>query len=77
MEVTPAKLAQIDRAEDSLRALGYRQLRVRHHGELARVELAREEMPRALSPDALREISAASTQDFAGSPRPQGYAPAP
>lgn len=59
MEVTPAKLAQIDRAEDALRALGYRQLRVRHHGELARVELAREEMPRALSPDALREISRA------------------
>jgi uncharacterized protein len=59
MEVTPAKLAQIDRAEDALRALGYRQLRVRHHGELARVELAREEMPRALSTDALREISRA------------------
>ena len=59
MEVTPAKLAQIDRAEDALRALGYRQLRVRHHGDLARVELAREEMPRALSPDALRAISRA------------------
>jgi uncharacterized protein len=59
MEVTPAKLAQIDRAEDALRALGYRQLRVRHHGDLARVELAREEMPRALSPEALREISRA------------------
>jgi len=57
MEVTPAKLAQIDRAEDALRALGYRQLRVRHHGDLARVELAREEMARALTPDALREIS--------------------
>jgi len=57
MEVTPEKLAQIDRAEDALRALGYRQLRVRHHGDLARVELAREEMPRALAPDALREIS--------------------
>ena len=59
MEVTPEKLAQIDRAEDALRALGYRQLRVRHHGDLARVELAREEMPRALDPDALREISRA------------------
>jgi uncharacterized protein len=57
MEVTPAKLAQIDRAEDALRALGYRQLRVRHHGDLARVELARDEMPRALTPEALREIS--------------------
>ena len=59
MEVTPEKLAQIDRAEDALRALGYRQLRVRHHGDLARVELAREEMPRALEPAALREISRA------------------
>jgi len=59
MEVTPEKLAQIDRAEDALRALGYRQLRVRHHGDLARVELAREEMPRALVPEALRAISRA------------------
>jgi uncharacterized protein len=59
MEVTPEKLAQIDRAEDALRALGYRQLRVRHHGDLARVELARDEMPRALVPDALRAISRA------------------
>jgi len=59
MEVTPEKLAQIDRAEDALRALGYRQLRVRHHGDLARVELAREEMPRALAPDALRALSRA------------------
>ncbi|HTO52281.1 MAG TPA: ATP-dependent sacrificial sulfur transferase LarE [Myxococcota bacterium] len=59
MEVTPEKLAQIDRAEDALRALGYRQLRVRHHGELARLELAREEMPRALAPEALRQISRA------------------
>jgi len=59
MEVTPEKLAQIDRAEDALRALGYRQLRVRHHGDLARVELAREEMPRALAPEALRELSRA------------------
>jgi hypothetical protein len=59
MEVTPEKLAQIDRAEDALRALGYRQLRVRHHGDLARVELARDEMARAIRPEALREISKA------------------
>ena len=59
MEVTPEKLAQIDRAEDALRALGYRQLRVRHHGDLARVELARAEMARALSTDGLRAISRA------------------
>jgi uncharacterized protein len=59
MEVTPEKLAQIDRAEDALRALGYRQLRVRHHGDLARVELAREELPHALSLEAFRDISRA------------------
>ncbi len=59
MEVTPEKLAQIDRAEDALRALGYRQLRVRHHGDLARVELARDEMSRALSPEGLRALSRA------------------
>jgi pyridinium-3,5-biscarboxylic acid mononucleotide sulfurtransferase len=59
MEVTPEKLAQIDRAEDALRALGYRQLRVRHHGDLARVEIARDEMGRALSPEGLRALSRA------------------
>ena len=40
MPVTPEKLEQIDRAEDALRALGYRQVRVRHHGDLARIEIA-------------------------------------
>jgi uncharacterized protein len=48
MAVTEEKLRQIDRAEDALRELGYRQVRVRHHGDLARVELAPEELPRAL-----------------------------
>ena len=59
MEVTSEKLAQIDRAEDALRELGYRQLRVRHHGDLAKIELAPEEMTRALDPDALRLVSRA------------------
>src|SRR5262249_6680429 len=57
MEVTPEKLRQIDRAEDALRALGFRQVRVRHHGELARVELASEELDAALDRARLREIS--------------------
>ena len=39
----------IDRGEETLRALGFRQFRVRHHGDVARVEIAREEMPRALT----------------------------
>jgi uncharacterized protein len=48
-EVTPAVLAQVDRAEQALKAIGYRVLRVRHYGSLGRVELAAEELPRALA----------------------------
>lgn len=40
--ITPEKLRQIDRAEQALRDLGYRQLRVRHHGQVARIELPAE-----------------------------------
>jgi pyridinium-3,5-biscarboxylic acid mononucleotide sulfurtransferase len=47
--VTPAALAQIDRAEQALKGLGYQVLRVRHLGPLARVELAVDELPRALA----------------------------
>jgi len=45
--VDPAVLAQIDRAETALKALGYRILRVRHLGDVGRVELAADELPRA------------------------------
>ncbi len=48
-EVTPETLAQVDAAEQGLKALGYRVLRVRHHGDLGRVELAGDELPRALA----------------------------
>ena len=48
-EVTPAALAQVDRAEQALKALGFRVLRVRHYGELGRVELGADELPRALA----------------------------
>jgi pyridinium-3,5-biscarboxylic acid mononucleotide sulfurtransferase len=44
-EITREKLSQIDRAEQFLRDLGYRQLRVRHHGQVARIELPPEDMP--------------------------------
>jgi pyridinium-3,5-biscarboxylic acid mononucleotide sulfurtransferase len=57
MPVTPEKLRQIDRAEDALRELGFRQVRVRHHGELARVELAVDELDSALDRARVREIS--------------------
>ena len=42
--ITRDKLSQIDRAEQFVRDLGYRQLRVRHHGQVARLELPRDEM---------------------------------
>jgi len=44
--VTREALEQIERGEDALKALGFRQFRVRHHGEIARLEIAREEMAR-------------------------------
>jgi uncharacterized protein len=47
--VEPAALARIDRAEQGLRSLGYRVLRVRHYGELGKVELAGDELPGALT----------------------------
>ncbi len=47
-EVTDEKLRQIERAEAVLRDLGFRVFRVRHHDEMARLEIARSEMPRAL-----------------------------
>lgn len=46
--ITPQILWQIERAEDVLAAGGFRQFRVRHHGDLARIELAEEELDRAL-----------------------------
>jgi uncharacterized protein len=57
--VTREVLAQVEQAEESLRQLGFHELRVRHHGELARVEIARAELPRALAMDMLDAISAA------------------
>ena len=49
-EVTDAALRQIERAEDALRGLGFRIFRVRHHDTVARLEIARAEMARALDP---------------------------
>jgi uncharacterized protein len=56
-EVTPERLALIERGEAALRALGFRQFRVRLHEKLARVEIAPEEMPRAMSPDMAASIA--------------------
>ncbi len=58
-EVTDEKLRVIEQAEEAIRALGFRVLRVRHHGEVARIELARDELPRALEPGISSEIDSA------------------
>jgi pyridinium-3,5-biscarboxylic acid mononucleotide sulfurtransferase len=46
--VTRGVLATVERGEDAVRALGFRQFRVRHHGDIVRIEIARDELPRAL-----------------------------
>jgi len=55
--VTPQILAVIEQGEDALRALGFRQFRVRHHGEIVRVEIASSEMPGALTPAMAAEFT--------------------
>jgi len=55
-EVTPEKLRLIERAEAILRELGFRVCRVRHHDGLARLELGRDELPRAFEPELHRRI---------------------
>ena len=56
--VTPEALRQVEEAEEALLALGFRQLRVRHHGELARVEIERSELAKALDLTMLSRITA-------------------
>ena len=60
--VTREVLEQVERAEESLRQLGFREFRVRHHGDLARVEIARAELPRALTMEMLDALTAALKQ---------------
>jgi pyridinium-3,5-biscarboxylic acid mononucleotide sulfurtransferase len=61
-EVTEDKLRVIEQAEEAVRAIGFRVLRVRHHGELARVEIGRDEMARAVVPDVAAAIDGALRQ---------------
>ena len=58
-EVTAPKLKQIERAEDAVRALGFRVFRVRHFEQLARLEFGKDEMARALEPEETARIVAA------------------
>jgi uncharacterized protein len=49
----------VERGEDALRAMGFQQLRLRHHGDVARIEIARDEMERALNLEMLARMSEA------------------
>lgn len=55
--VTVEKLRMIDQGEEIMRALGFSQTRVRHHGDIARIEIAREEMPKALNLELFDRLS--------------------
>jgi uncharacterized protein len=58
-EVTRERLRQVEDGEARLRDLGFRQVRLRHHGVLARVEIDPRELPRALDPAMAAAIVAA------------------
>jgi uncharacterized protein len=55
--VTREALSTVERGEDAIRALGFRQFRVRHHGEIVRIEIAGDELPRALSSEMAAEFA--------------------
>ena len=56
IEVTPERLAVVEQGEDAVRALGFRQFRVRYHEQLVRLEISQEELPRALDPAMSRKF---------------------
>jgi len=55
--VTREALEVVERGEDAIRALGFREFRVRHHGDIVRIEIAREELERALDPAMAAEFT--------------------
>jgi pyridinium-3,5-biscarboxylic acid mononucleotide sulfurtransferase len=55
--VTREALAVVEQGEDAIRSLGFRQFRVRHHGDIVRIEIAREELERALDPAMAAEFT--------------------
>ncbi len=57
--VTIEKLSMVDKAEIALKQMGFRQVRVRHHGDVARIEIALEELQSSLNPEIARRMSAA------------------
>jgi len=56
--VTPENIKTVEVGEEAIRALGFLQFRVRFHGELVRIEVAPEELPRALAPEMARRFTA-------------------
>jgi pyridinium-3,5-biscarboxylic acid mononucleotide sulfurtransferase len=56
--VTREALDVVERGEDAIRALGFRQFRVRHHGDIVRIEIDRAELPRALDPTMAAQFTA-------------------
>lgn len=68
MDVTPEKLRQVDAVESRLRALGFADCRVRHHGEVARIEVLEDDLPRTVEPavrTAIREAALEAGFTFA------------
>jgi uncharacterized protein len=56
--VTPENIKTVEVGEEAIRALGFAQFRVRFHGELVRIEIAPEELSRALDPGMARRFTA-------------------
>ncbi|MDX2153198.1 MAG: ATP-dependent sacrificial sulfur transferase LarE [Bryobacteraceae bacterium] len=56
--VTPETVKTVEKGEEELKALGFRQFRVRFHGEVVRIEIARDEMPRALTMEMMDAFAA-------------------
>ena len=56
--ITPEKIAQVEKAESALRALGFRQLRVRHHGDVARIEVPKADIARLIAQETSEQVIA-------------------
>ena len=56
--ITPEKIAQVEKAESGLRELGFRQLRVRHHGDVARIEVPRADIAQLVDGEISRKVIA-------------------
>lgn len=57
MQVTAENVKQVETGEEAIKALGFRQFRVRHHGDLVRIEIAGDELQRALTPEMAGEFT--------------------